>query len=126
MSKHFRNIFEQNPISKTNRSKSCSTHSTKILVPVIKPKDSDLTPSPFHLFEDVFTMDHSVSEDSNEETVELKTSYNNNNVSPIRFYSTNIITTNTITITNESDIKDSKTKVSILGKLILKRKYSQK
>ena len=125
MSKHFRNIFEQNPISKTNRSKSCSTHSTKILVPVIKPKDSDLTPSPFHLFEDVFTMDHSVSEDSNEETVESKTSYNNN-VSPIRFYSTNIINTNTITITNESDIKDSKTKVSILGKLILKRKYSQK
>ena len=123
MSKHFRNIFEQNPISKTNRSKSCSTYTTKILVPVRKPKNSDITPSPFHLFEDVFTMDHSVSDDSNEETVESKTSYNNN-VSPIRFHLTNIINTNTIT--NESDIKDSKTKVSILDKLILKRKYSQK
>ena len=123
MNKHFINIVEKNPITKTSRSKSCSTYTTKILVPVIKPKNSDITPSPFHLFEDVFTMDYSASDDSNEETVESKTSYNNN-ASPTLFYSTNMINTNTVN--NESDVKDSKTKLSILGKLILKRKYSQK
>lgn len=128
MSIHFRNIFEQNPISKSNRSKSCSSYTTQILVPVIKPKNSDITPSPFHLFEDVFTMNDSVSVDSNEETVESKNSYNN--MSQTLFYSNSIL--NTDNINNKSDInhieniKNSKTKVPILGKLILKRKYSQK
>ena len=127
MSKNIREEFNQNPILILNRSKSCSTPTVKIFVPVLKPKNSNITPSPFHLFDEVFSSFETFSENSNEETIDSNNS--SNNIQTGIYFSNNISSNNTSInqdINNNDDSKDQKIKISILGKLILKRKYSQK
>ena len=120
MSKIIRDEFNQNPILILNRSKSCSTPTVKIVVPVLRPKSSDITPSPFHLFDEVLSSLETFSEDSNEETIESNSSYTT--VQAGIYFNSSI----NQDITTNDDPKDPKAKISILGKLILKRKYSQK
>ena len=127
MSKNIREEFNQNPILILNRSKSCSTPTVKIFVPVLKPKNSDITPSPFHLFDEVFPSFETFSDNSNEETIDSNNSCNNIQTS-IYFGNNTSSNNNSIDqdIINNDNSKDPKVKISILGKLILKRKYSQK
>lgn len=119
--------FYQNSFLFVNKCNCYSGSVIKIFVPVIKPKSSDIIPSPLHLLENVFSSIEMISDDSKEEIIKLNHSSTNQH-SFQYFPNTNTNYNNNLYISKNYEINNNnnKTKLSILNKLILKRKHSQK
>lgn len=117
-----RNSFKQNTPPKVNRSKSCRTLNTpKNFVPVIKPKQSNLLPSPLLLL---------ISDASTNETLS-DIEEPDLSISPVKQCICPFEILKEVSPRRISDSQDNenqmgtKTKHSILYMLKVKRKYNQ-